>query len=115
MPSRGHVPRPWAVGDHAVWVVMVRRSGFFAAAVPVCSAGSAKMVTDAAARFPVWAFHSDDDHLVPVQEARDLAKAWRDQGGTAKYRKYTGVRHSSWKKTYADPEMFDWLFRQRLP
>ena len=104
-----------SMGGHAVWVVMVRESGFFAAAVPVCSGGNAKIVTDAAARFPVWAFHSDDDHLVPVQQARDLVKAWRDHGGTAKYTEYTGLRHSSWKKAYAEPEMFEWLFRQRVP
>lgn len=104
-----------SMGGHAVWVEMVRRPGFFAAAVPVCSGGNSKIVTDAAAKFPVWAFHSDDDHLVPVEQARDLVKAWRAHGGTAKYTEYTGLKHSSWKKAYADPEMFDWLFAQHLP
>jgi predicted peptidase len=104
-----------SMGGHAVWGVLVRRPGLFAAAVPVCSGGSAKMVTDSAARYPVWAFHSDDDHLVPVQLARDLVKAWRDHGGTARYTEYTGLKHSSWKKAYLDAEMFDWLFQQHLP
>jgi predicted peptidase len=104
-----------SMGGHAVWVVMIRHPGFFAAAVPVCSGGDAKSVTAAAVKFPVWAFHSDDDHLVPVQQARDLVKAWRDHGGTAKYTEYSGLRHSSWKKAYAEPEMFDWLLRQRTP
>ena len=104
-----------SMGGHAVWAVMVKRPGFFAAAIPVCSGGSARMVTDAAARYPVWAFHSDDDHLVPVQQARDLVQAWRAHGGSAKYTEYTGLKHSSWKKAYADPLMFDWLFEQKLP
>ena len=104
-----------SMGGHAVWLVMVRRPGFFAAAVPVCSGGDPTIVTAAAARFPVWAFHSDDDHLVPVQQARSLVKAWRQHGGTAKYTEYTGLKHSSWKKAYAEPQMFDWLFQQRLP
>ena len=104
-----------SMGGHAVWAILVRRPGLFAAAVPVCAGGSAKMVTDAAARYPVWAFHSDDDHLVPVQQARDLVKAWREHGGTARYTEYTGLKHSSWKKAYLDPEMFDWLFQQHLP
>jgi predicted peptidase len=103
-----------SMGGHAVWLVMVRRPGFFAAAVPVCSGGDSKIVTAAAAKFPVWAFHSDDDHLVPVQQARSLVKAWRQHGGTAKYTEYTGLKHSSWKKAYAEPQMFDWLFQQRL-
>jgi predicted peptidase len=62
----------------------------------------------------VWAFHSDDDPLVPVQLARDLVKSWRDHGGTAKYTEYTGLKHSSWKKAYAEADLFDWLFAQRL-
>lgn len=104
-----------SMGGHAVWGILIRRPGLFAAAVPVCAGGNAKMVTSAAARYPVWAFHSDDDHLVPVQQARDLVKAWREHGGTARYTEYTGLKHSSWKKAYLDAEMFDWLFQQHLP
>jgi predicted peptidase len=104
-----------SMGGHAVWTTLVRRPGFFAAAVPVCSGGDSNIVTRAAVKCPVWAFHSDDDHLVPVQMARDLVKAWRNQGGVAKYTEYTGLKHSSWKKAYAEPELFEWLFRQQLP
>lgn len=104
-----------SMGGHAVWVLLARRPGFFAAAVPVCSGGSPKTVTNAAAKCPIWAFHSDDDHLVPVQQARALVQAWRAHGGTAKYTEYTGLKHSSWKKAYADPALYDWLFAQRLP
>lgn len=102
-----------SMGGHAVWLVMCKRPGFFAAAVPVCAGGDPGMVTAAAARFPVWAFHSDDDHLVPVAQARALVRAWRAHGGTAKYTEYTGLKHSSWKRAYADLELFDWLFAQR--
>ena len=104
-----------SMGGHAVWATLVRRPGFFAAAVPVCSGGDSSIVTKAAAKCPVWAFHSDDDHLVPVQQARDLVQAWGKHGGVAKYTEYTGLKHSSWKKAYAEPELFEWLFGQRLP
>jgi predicted peptidase len=103
-----------SMGGHAVWVTMVLRPGFFAAAVPVCAGGDATIITDEAAKFPLWVFHSDDDHLVPVQQARELVKTWRAHGGVAKYTEYTGLRHSSWKRAYTDPELFDWLFQQRL-
>ena len=103
-----------SMGGHVVWATLVRRPGFFAAAVPVCSGGDSNFVTRTAAKCPVWAFHSDDDHLVPVQLARDMVQAWRKQGGVGKYTEYTGLKHSSWKKAYAEPELFEWLFRQRL-
>ncbi len=104
-----------SMGGHAVWITLVRHPSMFAAAVPVCSGGSASIVTSDAAKVPVWAFHSDDDHLVPVQQARDLVQAWRAHGGVAKYTEYTGLRHSSWKKAYADPELLPWMFGQHLP
>ena len=103
-----------SMGGNAVWVTMIRHPGFFAAAVPVCSGGNPRMVTGAAAQYPLWAFHSDDDHIIPVQSARDMVKAWKDHGGAPKYTEYTGLKHSSWKKAYIEMEMYDWLLRQTL-
>ncbi|MEY2410358.1 MAG: hypothetical protein QOF48_3028 [Verrucomicrobiota bacterium] len=104
-----------SMGGHAVWTTLIRRPGFFAAGVPVCSGGDSGTVTRAAAKCPVWAFHSDDDPLVSVQLARDLVKAWRAHGGVAKYTEYTGLKHGSWKKAYTERELFDWLFQQHTP
>ena len=104
-----------SMGGHAVWVLLNRRPGLFAAAVPVCAPSDAGNVTPAAAKAPVWVFHSDDDHLVSVQDAREMVKTWRKHGGNPKYTEYTGMKHSSWKKAYAEKEMYDWLFAQRLP
>ena len=104
-----------SMGGHAVWFLLNHRPGLFAAAVPVCAPGDAGNVTGTAAQTPVWIFHSDDDPLVSVADARAMVKAWRAHGGNPKYTEYTGLKHSSWKKAYAEREMFDWLFRQRLP
>ena len=104
-----------SMGGLAVWGTLINRPGYFAAAVPVCSGGDARTITKAAATCPIWVFHSDDDPLMPVQSVRELVQTWRKQGGTAKYTEYTGLKHSSWKKAYVEPEMFDWLFAQHLP
>ena len=86
-----------SMGGQAVWVALGRYPDVFAAAVPVCAPAAPAGVTPAAVRCPVWVFHSDDDHLVPVQQARDMVKAWKSAGGTARYTEYQGQRHSSWK------------------
>lgn len=101
------------MGGGGTWLAVLRRPDFFAAAVPVCAAGFPQMAHRGAAQVPVWVFHSDDDHLVPVRHARDMVAAWRKQGGNPKYTEYTGLRHSSWKKAYTEMEMFDWLFQQK--
>ena len=104
-----------SMGGIALWGYMVQTPGVFAAGVPVCAAGTPSSVTDAAVRFPMWVFHSDDDHLIPVQSARDMVEAWKKHGGSARYTEYTGLKHSSWKKAYLDTEMFTWLLQQQLP
>ncbi len=103
-----------SMGGHATWTLLCRQSAGFAAAVPVCAGGSDSQVNDRNTKVPVWVFHSDDDHLVPVRQARDLVKAWRAHGGVARYTEYTGLKHSSWKRAYTEPEMYDWLFAQYL-
>lgn len=102
-----------SMGGHATWAVLCQDFGLFAAAVPVCGGGDASRVTDRIAKVPVWVFHSDDDHIVPVSHARDFVKAWRANGGEARYTEYTGLKHSSWKKAYTETELYDWLFSQR--
>ena len=105
-----------SMGGHAVWTCVIRQPERFAAGVPVCGSGDPGSVTDAIAKkTPVWAFHSDDDHLVNVQFARDMVKAWKDHGGVAKYTEYTGLKHSSWKKAYLEADLFAWLFAQQRP
>lgn len=113
-PKRRHLTGV-SMGGHAVWVCLVRHPGFFASGVPVCGGGDTNTITSRVTRTPVWAFHSDDDHLVPVQSARDMIKTWRDHGGTAKYTEYTGLKHSSWKKAYLEPELFEWWAARRRP
>ncbi|MDB6033077.1 MAG: hypothetical protein JWM16_3415 [Verrucomicrobiales bacterium] len=104
-----------SMGGGGVWMTVLRRPSFFAAAVPVCASGFPDLVVPRAAEVPVWVFHSDDDHIVPVHYARDMVSAWKKNGGKPKYTEYTGLKHSSWKKAYTEMEMFDWLFQQHNP
>jgi predicted peptidase len=102
-----------SMGGHAAWALLCQNTGVFAAGVPVCGGGNAGEVNDRNAKVPVWVFHSDDDHLVPVQQARAFVKAWRANGGEARYTEYTGLKHGSWKKAYTEPELYRWIFAQR--
>ena len=103
-----------SMGGIGLWGFMSQHPGVFAAGIPVCAAGTPSQVTREAARFPMWVFHSDDDHLIPVQSARDMVAAWKAHGGEAKYTEYTGLKHSSWKKAYLEPDLLRWLFQQKL-
>ena len=64
---------------------------------------------------PVWAFHSADDKVVPVERTRNMVNAIRDAGGRkVRYTEYNDAGHGSWKPAYSDPKLFRWMFRQGL-
>ena len=44
-----------------------------------------------------------------------MIDALKAAGGKPKYTEYQGVGHDSWTQTYADPELYAWLFAQRKP
>lgn len=63
---------------------------------------------------PVWIFHGAIDDVVPVEESRKMAEAFKQTNGNYKYTEYPGVKHVSWDRAYAEPDLFPWLLQQRL-
>ncbi|MEH6415717.1 prolyl oligopeptidase family serine peptidase [Pseudomonas sp. CGJS7] len=121
-------------GGYGVYELALMQPGRFAALVPVCGGITAPAAIgdlyvrdvkpggdafdDAAARLkhtPVWIFHGDRDDAVPVTQSRDMAAALKRAGARdARYTEFAGVGHDSWDRAYATPELWSWVFAQRL-
>jgi predicted peptidase len=65
-------------------------------------------------RTPVWVFHGSDDDTVPVEESRRMVEALKKADANYRYTEYPGVKHVSWDRAYAEPELFPWLLQQTL-
>ncbi len=123
-----------SMGGYGTWQLALEHPGRFAALVPICggirspravaSIRVAGVPADAADPYayvagrlvatPVWLFHGDADPAVPVGESRSMAEALRRAGGDVRYTEYAGVGHNSWESAYNEPELWRWLFAQRL-
>ncbi len=101
-----------SMGGFGTWDAITRWPGLFAAAVPICG-GGADWLAWRCAKTPVWAFHSDDDPVVPVERTRRMIAAMRRVWGRPLYTEYHGYGHFSWNPAYAEPELLPWLFAQR--
>jgi predicted peptidase len=101
-----------SMGGFAVWDAIQRYPTRFAAVVPVCGGGDTTLAKQIVA-VPVWAFHGDADTAVKTKRSRDMIAALKAAGGSPKYTEYPGVGHNSWAATYANRDMFAWLFAQR--
>jgi predicted peptidase len=101
-----------SMGGYGVWDALARKPELFATAAPICGGGDPAV----APRFkdvPLWAFHGDQDEAVKPKRSREMIEALKAAGGNPKYTEYRGVGHDSWTQTYANPELYDWLFAQQ--
>ena len=101
-----------SMGGFGVWDVIQRYPNRFAAAVPVCGGGDPAFAKPLR-HTPIWAFHGDADTAVKPIRSRDMIAALKAAGGSPKYTEYPDVGHNSWSATYANREMYAWLFAQK--
>jgi predicted peptidase len=122
-----------SMGGYGTWSLAAKYPGKFAALVAICGgirAPASVRATGAApaepagdpyaaaaqkiGRTPVWVFHGEADPVVPVTESRKMVEALKAAGGNVRYSEYPEVKHNSWDKAYAEPELLPWLLAQRL-
>ncbi|KAA0561215.1 prolyl oligopeptidase family serine peptidase [Bacillus sp. CH30_1T] len=118
-----------SMGGIGAWHLAIANPKRFAAIAPVCGALSIpefrrvelqiknnvnqlsvglKRLKD----LPVWAFHGDQDDIVPIEAAQKVIQSLKKQGGSAKLTVYKGVGHDSWTETYENEELYIWFLNQ---
>lgn len=100
-----------SMGGYGTWDMITRHPDLFAAAIPIAGGGDpsrAALIAD----LPLWAFHGENDTVVPVSGSRDMIDAMREAGGDPLYTEYLGAGHNVWDRAYREPELVPWLFSQ---
>ena len=113
-----------SMGGYATWGLVSRFPNAFAAAVPICGGGDTQRLWGGppsgfeidgllrASHVPIRAFHGQDDRVVPMAESQLLIDALQAAGSDATLTIYPGVGHDSWTETYANGELYTWMFAQ---
>jgi hypothetical protein len=99
-------------GGYGTWNFIMTRPDLFAAAIPVCGGGTAR-ISPGVAEIAVWAFHGEKDKNVPVAGSRDMISALKKAGGHPRYTEFANEGHSIWDRASTTPGLWDWLFAQR--
>lgn len=100
-----------SMGGYGTWDLVCRRPDVFAAALPICGGGDLAQAPRIA-HVPVWTFHGSKDDAVPVCRSRNMVSALWAAGSDVHYREYPDATHDVWTRTYRDPEVLEWFFRQ---
>lgn len=102
-----------SMGGYATWNFVMRYPELVAAAVPYCGAGDPSRAANLI-DIPIWAFHGDQDTIIPPSGSQDMVDAIRKAGGDRiKLTIYEGVQHGSYARAWKTPELVDWVFSQK--
>lgn len=102
-----------SMGGYGSWHLAQKYPERFAALAPICGGG----IPPLAGRLkglPIWAFHGDQDEVVPLTVSQAMVAAVNAAGGSARLTVYPGVGHDSWSRAYGEPELYRWLLSQKL-
>jgi predicted peptidase len=102
-----------SMGGFGVWDLISRYPDKFAAAVPICGGGDEEQA-EKLVNIPIWAFHGKLDKVVLPSRSVNMINAVKNAGGNPKLTMYPDVAHGSWHNTFDEPELFPWVFGQKL-
>ena len=102
-----------SMGGQGAWFAAAAAPKRFAALVETCG-GCDPDWADRFAGTSIWAFHGQEDRVVPVSRGREMIAALTQAGHypELRYVEYPGVAHDSWSRSYARDDLFEWLFAQ---
>lgn len=101
-----------SMGGFGTWKLAAETPDAYAAVAPICGGGDVTWAPRLK-YLPIWAFHGQDDAIVPVACSAEIVDALRRIGANVRFTLYPGVEHDSWTRTYDNPELYDWLLRYR--
>lgn len=104
-----------SLGGFGTWTTLGAYPGVFAAAVPICSGGSAlsKACDIAAENIPLWAFHGTEDKVVSYTITTKMVNAVNactpQPNPLAKTTLFAGDGHSIWDRVYQQTDAIKWM------
>ena len=101
-----------SMGGYGTWALAMRQPKRFAALVPLCGGGDSTRAC-LLKEVPIWIFHGAKDEVVSPEESQRMYDALKACGADVRFTLYPEVDHLAWVPAYADPALYEWLFRQR--
>ena len=102
-----------SLGGRGTWQTAIDYPSFFAAIVPVCGTCDHPEKICRIKKLTTWAFHGDQDRVVPFSETKTMVEKLKACGGNVKFTIYPNVGHNVGEMTYHNKDLYDWLLKQK--
>lgn len=99
-----------SMGGQGTWHIAQALPEKFAAIAPICG-GSRRDLSDIQLikDIPVWAFHGEEDEVVPLYQTTRLVEALEELNADVTLTVYPNTGHDSWTETYNNPDLYTWF------
>lgn len=103
-----------SMGGMGTFELLSRRPHLFAAAFPICGGGHPNTVKAYAKEVSLWVFHGAQDDVVPIHHSEVMVDALKKASADVRFTVYPEVKHESWERAFAEPDLLPWLFSHSL-
>ncbi len=101
-----------SMGGFGTWSLAAYTPYRFAALVPICGGGE-KFWVKKIKHVPIWVFHGAKDGAVPLERSQTLVDVLEKEKADVSFTIYPEAGHDSWTETYNNPEVYEWLLKQK--
>jgi predicted esterase len=101
-----------SMGAYGAWHLAMEFPSRFAALVAI-SGGATPSGMCALKHLPIWVFHGAKDDVIKLDRSEELVTRLECCGANVKFTVYDDAGHDAWTRTYENPELYEWLLRQR--
>ena len=102
-----------SMGAMAIYDILIRYPGRFAAAEPICGTVNPARLNDNIIT-SIRIFHGDADPLVPVEASREAYATLDWMGADVSLIEFPGVGHGAWVPAFKQADFISWLFSHSL-
>ena len=101
-----------SMGGSGAWSLAHHSPQRFAAVVPLCGGGDPQ-AGESLKNVPIWAFHGEQDNIVPLAESERMVNAVAKVGGNARLTVLEGRGHDLRDLAWKHEALVEWMLNQR--
>ncbi|GKU27502.1 dienelactone hydrolase family protein [Clostridium folliculivorans] len=103
----------YSLGGYGTWNFTILNPEKFAAIVPISGGAISPQKALRLKNIPIWVAHGDNDNIVDFEESRRIVEYLKKHNSNVVFKVYKGLGHEVCTTAYENPELFNWLLKQR--
>lgn len=103
----------FSMGGYGTWNFAILNPEIFAAIVPISGGAISPKKALHLKNIPIWAAHGDSDTAVEFEESKRIVDSLKIHNPNIIFKVYKGAGHEVCTTAYEEPELFQWLIKQK--